>query len=354
MEPDPPSNHCEFEAVFPFDGHGLSVRGSALGRRIEFDSDDGCITIALPGLEHVRRGLDDTRALPDQWWKRARLTHGRVDDDEVNAASVERFEVRVQVVPEPGQLPTDFVKHAFPLAAAAAEHFLAWIRASVGQFWLPPWHEGPDLAAYGELVVAGTYEEVAPEARWQTPHRSIGIRLEAAASAQDVDDALQRAATGGEPEVADLLLADARMVLSPFGSSQASKIERRDTARAVLVAAIAAEVKIKETLVEKTRHEFHELLDLILDNPRDITIAAGQLLDKPMKAALGVSLREQDRPLFKDVTERTSTKWGLFPLRNRVAHYGYRPTLAEAQKAVDGAQRLFAWLDSLAVSDGER
>jgi hypothetical protein len=160
-------------------------------------------------------------------------------------------------------------------------------------------------------------------------------------------------AEGGDPAVADLLLADARMVLSPFGISQAWKRERRYTARAVLLAAIAAEVKIKGTLVEKTPDELQGLLDVILDNPRDITIATGQLLDKSMKAAVGVSLLEQDKPLFKDVTERTSTKWGLFPLRNRVAHHGYQPKLAEAEKAVDTVQRLFAWLNGVGGPSGE-
>lgn len=62
---------------------------------------------------------------------------------------------------------------------------------------------------------------------------------------------------------------------------------------------------------------------MILDNPREITIATGQLLDTPIKAALGVSLAEQDPQLITQLTQKTNTTW-LFPLRNRVAHHTYQ------------------------------
>jgi hypothetical protein len=82
-------------------------------------------------------------------------------------------------------------------------------------------------------------------------------------------------------------------------------------------------------------------LHVILDNPRDVTIATGQLLDKPMKAAVGVSLRDEDKGLFVAVTET------LFPLRNRIAHRGHPPTLDEAQTAFSIVERLFVWLGAL-------
>lgn len=68
-----------------------------------------------------------------------------------------------------------------------------------------------------------------------------------------------------------------------------------------------------------------------------------------MKAGLGISLREEKhnlpdeyKTLFKDVTEK------LFPWRNAVAHRGWRPSIAEAQQAVEIVGRLFAWLDCVA------
>jgi hypothetical protein len=94
-------------------------------------------------------------------------------------------------------------------------------------------------------------------------------------------------------------------------------------------------------LRESATSELRPLLDIVLDSPRDVSIAAGQLLDKPLKVITGMSLKEADKPLFKRVTEK------LFPLRNRVAHYGHRPTTQEARNAVATVTDLFAWLDGL-------
>lgn len=86
---------------------------------------------------------------------------------------------------------------------------------------------------------------------------------------------------------------------------------------------------------------------MILENPRDVSVATGQLLDKTLKAALGVSLRDADPNLYKAVVDRTAQRKALFPLRNRVPHHGYQPTIAEAEAAVDTVQRLFVWLAGL-------
>jgi hypothetical protein len=100
---------------------------------------------------------------------------------------------------------------------------------------------------------------------------------------------------------------------------------------------MAAEIKIKRTLLENAR----AVLDAALENPRELSVAVSQLLNKPMKAAVGVSLLEQQRSLYEDITET------LFPLRNRVAHRGYRPTNAEADEALDMVIKLFDWFDRL-------
>lgn len=180
---------AELQAVFPFSGSGLVIEGAVLGLSSEFNRGGSRVTITLPGPEHVERGLTDTRESPDRWWKHARLTHGRVDSDELVAVTVERFEVRVNVVLGPEEPYAEVLPRAFPYAATAVERFLAWIRAYGGQFWLPSWHEGPSMAAYGELVIAGTYDEVTDIARWKAPCVAVGVSLEAAASPSDVDDA---------------------------------------------------------------------------------------------------------------------------------------------------------------------
>jgi hypothetical protein len=105
------------------------------------------------------------------------------------------------------------------------------------------------------------------------------------------------------------------------------------------LAAIAAEVKIKETLVILAAPEQRPVLDLVLENPRDWSMAAASLFDKALKAVAGVSLREEDKPLYKGVDD-------LFVHRNRFAHRG-DVTLDESlvRKDLQAARRVFDWLD---------
>lgn len=222
------------------------------------------------------------------------------------------------------------------------------LQAHAAQEWLPSRHEGPNLALYGMLMYAGTDKEVRPDARWQPPELAVGINREFAAGPDEIEHILSLTSSEIEPADEDMLLADARSALSIVRVRQQWKMERRDTGRAVLLAGMAAEVKIKRTLTAKVRTELRPLLDFILENPRDMSVATSQLLDKPLKAALGISLREEKRnlpdeykTLWKDVTET------LFLRRNRVAHLGWQPPLDEAKEAVEIAGRLFAWLDTV-------
>jgi hypothetical protein len=82
--------------------------------------------------------------------------------------------------------------------------------------------------------------------------------------------------------IAETLLADALYFIG---------LRPPDCQRAVLIAAIACEVKVKDILREKVPPERRPLLDLLLENPRDWSIAALALFDKATDAALGRSLR---------------------------------------------------------------
>jgi len=264
------------------------------------------------------------------------------------AGVVLKFEVRVAVDGLPEEATSELVAGAFPVAVETAERFLGLARTRGAQDRLPSRHEGPSLALYGMLMHAGTDTEVSAETRWQPPLSAVGIDRERAAGSDELEELLSLTSSGIDLADEDVLLADARAAISIVHIRQQWKLERRDTGRAVLLAGVAAEVKIKRTLMEKPRPEFRPLLDVILDNPRDTSIATGHLLDKPMKAGLGISLREEKanlpdeyKNLFKDVTEK------LFPWRNAVAHRGWRPALAEAKQAAEIVGRLFSWLDGL-------
>jgi hypothetical protein len=76
------------------------------------------------------------------------------------------------------------------------------------------------------------------------------------------------------------------------------------------LAAIAAEVKIKETLVILAAPEQRPVLDLVLENPRDWSMAAASLFDKALKAVAGVSLREKTSRCTRVLTTSSCTGTG--------------------------------------------
>jgi hypothetical protein len=279
----------ELEAVFYFNGDGLYITGDALGKSAEFETNGTRITLNLP--KH-----DEVFALADPGWpgerKAARPTFQN-GEGKMLAGVILKFEVRVAVSGTTEEATSDLVASAFPTAVETAERFLGLARTRANQDWLPSRQEGASLALYGMLMYAGTDTEVKQEARWQPPGLAVGINPERAAGPDEIEQLLLLTRSGTEPLDADVLLADARAAISIVRVRQQWKAEHRDTGRAVLLAGMAAELKIKRTLTEKIRPELRPLLDVILENPRDMSIATGQLLDKPMKAALGISLREE-------------------------------------------------------------
>ena len=144
----------------------------------------------------------------------------------------------------------------------------------------------------------------------------------------------------GEPSFAAVLLADARAIYSHSRSAGAA-----DHQRAVVLAAIASEVGIKQRLRELASENQMALLDVILNNPREVTQSPPQLLNKTCLAVAGVSLSNEDDVFFKDVERR------LFTLRNKVVHGGLLPSEEQARRAVEIATRLSEWLAQLRPLD---
>jgi hypothetical protein len=136
----------------------------------------------------------------------------------------------------------------------------------------------------------------------------------------------------------DRLLADARQLV-PTRPSDIG-FARPLIQQAILVAAVAVEVKTKATLRRVTPADKADLIDLILDNPRDVSVAAVNLLHKTMDASIGRSLQRDDAGLFK-AAER------LFKVRNGIAHRGEEPAVQEARELLDAAVRVFDWLNGL-------
>lgn len=145
-----------------------------------------------------------------------------------------------------------------------------------------------------------------------------------------------RVRAGETPPLAEALLADARALPIEPGAS--------DPLRALLLCAIACEVKVKTRLDQLATPAKASLLDIIIANPREVVQSVPQLLHKTCLAVTGHSLLEENPELHKAV-ER------LFKRRNDVAHRGKLPPPEAGDEQPEGiATRLFAWLDAQASS----
>ncbi|MBB5077782.1 hypothetical protein [Nonomuraea endophytica] len=144
-----------------------------------------------------------------------------------------------------------------------------------------------------------------------------------------------------EPPLAETLLADAL-----YTSSSA---DHPDLRLATLLAAMACEVKIKQAMRILATQEQAALVDALLDNPRDWSMAASSLFDKGIAAVCGRSMRVEDRPLWKRVDR-------LFFVRNKVAHVGgegLEPT-AISEGHPEAARDAFEWVDRVIVDSASR
>jgi len=112
-----------------------------------------------------------------------------------------------------------------------------------------------------------------------------------------------------------------------------------DLQRAILLAAIACEVKVKEALRTKAAMGIRPAIELLIQNPRDFSMPVAGFFDKAMAAATGRSLRTDNQALYKRVDR-------LFQIRNRIAHSGCPPP-PEAADLINAAVQAFHWLDAV-------
>ncbi|MGH2682714.1 MAG: hypothetical protein ACRDIX_05725 [Actinomycetota bacterium] len=157
---------------------------------------------------------------------------------------------------------------------------------------------------------------------------------ETALSSQDFENLAPSLAGLIEPPEPETLLSQARGLLI----HQRGKVVQPELA--VLLAAVAAEVKAKRTWEAVVSPETQPLLDVLFKNPRAFPQSAIDLFDKVARAVAGRSLREERRNAYKQL-ER------LFELRNAVAHTAARIDEREARIAVQSVPMAFEWLDSL-------
>jgi hypothetical protein len=306
------------------------VLGETLGSAIRFERDGSRI--------EIRFRIDD--------WAFLRATGTSATEKQSNGAisirgiNVLVFECTVSALEgglsesaedEADEELSNFLRRTYQTAEGVAADFVECARLR-GQPWLGVHGQRPELV--GDPRVSDGHAD-----HWLdvdgVPYRNPEPQqcpVEAAIS-PDVVSSLAGLLGDERPElpIAETLLADALHF---------AWLNPPDLQRAVLMAAIGCEVKVKARLREKVSAEGLPLIDLLLGNPRDWSVAAIALFDKGMFAALHRSLKSENRELYKRVSQ-------MFELRNRIAHLGERPNELAAKDAIAAVREVFRWLDEL-------
>jgi hypothetical protein len=213
-------------------------------------------------------------------------------------------------------------------AASVLGSFLTWVRTTCGQFWLGLAGEPSPLVWSSELRDhEGNRIPIGYPAlmtRGMVGAEKISL------SSQETSAIIDRIERGYEPSLHEIFLADAAYI--------ARESLWRNMRQAVLMAAISCEVAVKQRLRKGASAEQRELVELVLSNPRDVSLAAVSLFDKACKVVIGRSLREENLELYKRVDK-------LFQDRNKIAHRG-GPELADDTLAehVNTAREALKWL----------
>lgn len=209
------------------------------------------------------------------------------------------------------------------------ERLLAWSRVRYNQTWLGLDGEAPERVGSEELVDLDAGRRLPWPAR---SDMSVMVIERDSAWNERLMRELEQLVHASSPPAAEALLADARLLAGAKGPP--------DPPRALLIAAVACEVKIKTTLQTLATPAQEPFVQLLLENPRDWTLAASALVNKPLDIVAGASLKDADKELYKRIIK-------LFERRNAFAHKGKTPTEAEARDGVQASRLLFAWLDTL-------
>ncbi len=104
----------------------------------------------------------------------------------------------------------------------------------------------------------------------------------------------------------------------------------------VVLAALAAETRVKQALEQRCPDSMRPLLEAVLDH-HNLPLSIHNLFDGPARSALGVSLRESDMRLWRAAGK-------LFTARNKYVHSLNIQSREQAIEHAETAGALLAWL----------
>lgn len=221
---------------------------------------------------------------------------------------------------------------AVAVAETQVQRFLAWVRILTRQTWLGLAEE--PLTQYGRahLFDAKANVRLISHGPLQTSTAFLSDQSLSEEAGRVLAEKLKQ---GASVPTGAALLADAEHM--QLGRAAV------DSHRAILSAAMACEIALKETLRTVAPTGAADLADLVLNRQSNID----KLCSDVSRAIIGRDLKAEDEPLHKRIVQ-------LSQLRNRVVHRGVSVHPDEAHGLVVAARQLFGWLDDVnAMAQGQ-
>lgn len=311
----------------------------ALGASFTFNWDGFVVQVTLPSDVDTFSGLPDgSQEAPLPSLAASGPVFAEPGRDSRTAALI-LFEVTVETTSEfPRPKPNTFTNQmrqiadaeigaVQPIAEAVASSFVRHLRAAAPrQSWLGLSAHPPAQYGLAQLEYRDSGERIFGYGpRQSVTMRSSQLRLDLT----DFEAVLEEVAAGREPGIPESLLADA------WHLSDAEAANDHD--RAILVAATACEVKVKQCISEKVPPSGRAMAKMILSRRSNLR----ELVDEVLLATLGVSLKKENIELFRQVESLTIQ-------RNAIVHGG-RQSLQAKQPPMPAqvGSSLFEWLDQL-------
>ena len=245
----------QLRALFHFDVGELWVRSDELGSAFDVD-ETGSVRLALPGgetafvLAENRFGERETPFTGSSIGRRLELEPEMVGVRIIQVAVDFDGDIRASDFDQPTQAAYSTGNEAWEAAEAIAEdvlrRFMSWARVVGNQYWIALSTDAPASAGISVLY------DVEAETRipLSRPSKSIATYLNPPVlrALAPISGVVEAMSEGGEAPTPETLLADARAIHWPTFSGP-------DHQRAVLLAAIASEMKVKETLLRHASPE---------------------------------------------------------------------------------------------------
>lgn len=322
--------------VFHFEmpGLGLWTERSVLGKSCQVQHLDHRVEI------HIPKSADDFGLGERPMWEQAFGGHS-MDGPQGAAQEVDVLQVRVEgrasfdagdfdADPKPTQEAFEVIGELLRIAESFVTGFVHHVRVGKGQYWLGTSADPPRRTWIDSLLDENEVRVPVGSALTSSVH-VMGI--ETALDASFLATSASAAAIGEPADLPHELLNDARYL--------AWIREPSDLRLAVLLAAIACEVNTKMTLLGRSSEDQQPLVELILNNPRDVDVSTVTHLDKTVEAIMARSLRHENRELWKAANR-------LFQDRNTIAHgKGPFPPDESLREDLKTAGSVFEWLASL-------